>query len=59
MATLEKRLEALEQRAGNADARIVVLYKDTDVVPDGFKGKVVRVVFVEPKSDLEVPHAHS
>lgn len=50
MATLEKRIEALERAAGATDgSRILLRLPDKEgnyePVPDGFTGKVMRVVF--------------
>ncbi len=54
MATLEKRVEALEQSVGADDCGHIVLFDDAPV-PPGFTGRVHRVVFVEsPNADRPV-----
>ena len=57
MATLEKRITALESRASTTAQRVLEQMPKEDgtyeAVPDGFHGKVVQVVFVDaPQSEI-------
>ena len=61
MATLEKRIAELESRT-NTDNRVLVQLPNDDGayedVPDGFQGRVFKVVFVDsPNASKEQPHA--
>lgn len=61
MATLDKRITALESRT-DTDSRVLAqLPKDDgtyEPVPAGFQGRVLKVVFVDsPNALKEQPHA--
>lgn len=61
MATLEKRITELESRASTEQRVLVQLPKDDgtyEAAPDGFQGRVLKVVFVDsPNALKERPHA--
>lgn len=63
MATLEKRISELESRF-DTDSRVLMQLPHDDgtyeAAPDGFQGRVFKVVFVEsPNALKELPHANA